>query len=199
LLRYGLSDGFELRLGVPGLEIDATDSATGDSQESGLVDATVGFKVAIAEGQGAVPQVTFVGTLWVPSGDDEFSSGRIDPALLFALSHALGERFGLTYNLGMSWVTERDAAGPPDTRSYLDWAVTAGYAASDRVGAFVELFGVTGVSAQIRPISSTGGGVTYLVTPRLQIDGRLTVGLSQAALDWSAGIGVSYRFPRSKG
>ena len=41
--------------------------------------------------------------------------------------------------------------------------------------------------------------MTYLLDPRLQVDGRVTLGLGGAALDWSVGFGVSYRFPRFRG
>jgi hypothetical protein len=196
LLRFGLTDGFELRLGVPGISIEQTDSTSGRTRDSGLFDATLGFKVKIAEARSAFPDVAFVGALVVPSGDDGFSSERVDPAFRFAFFNALGERVGLAYNIGMFWLTKRDADDELSTGSFLDWAVTAGYGATDRLGAFFELFGADGVSAEARPLTSAGGGVTYLLTPRLQIDGRLTLGLSQAALDWSVGAGVSYRFPR---
>ena len=196
LLRYGLTDDFEVRLGVPGIAIEQTDSTSGKSKESGLVDATLGFKVKIAEQKGALPDVAFLGTLLVPSGDDGFTSERVDPAFRFAFFSALSERFGLSYNIGMFWLTKRGDDDVLLTRSSLDWAVTAGYGATERLGAFVELFGATGVSEEGRPLTSAGGGVTYLITPRLQVDGRLTLGLSQAAPDWSVGVGVSYRFPR---
>src|SRR5262245_1961830 len=79
LLRFGVTDNFELRQGVPGLEVEATDATTGKSTERGLVDATLGFKMVVAEESGAVPQVGFIGTLFFPTGDEGFTSDRVDP------------------------------------------------------------------------------------------------------------------------
>ena len=41
-------------------------------------------------------------------------------------------------------------------------------------------------------------GLTYLLTPRLQLDGSVSVGISSAAPDWTVGLGVSFRFPRAQ-
>ncbi len=199
LLRLGLTESFELRLGVPGIQIQQTDSGTGETREDGLVDATLGAKFKIVGQSGAVPQTAFVGTLIVPSGSDEFTSDRVDPGFRFAFGNSLSETVALTYNLGMFWLSQRNSADQLDTRSFFDWAITASVSATSKLGLFGELFGVTGISAETRPVNSTGAGVTYLLTPRLQVDGRVTVGLSRTALDWTAGLGVSYRFPSFKG
>jgi hypothetical protein len=196
LLRFGVTEAFELRLGVPGIAVQTTDSATGTTRVNGLVDATLGFKVKIVEQSGAVPHTAFVGTLLVPSGDEEFTSDRIDPGFRFAFSNSLTEAVSLTYNVGVFWLTERNQANLPDTRSFFDWTFTAGVSVSPKLAALGELYGVTTISAEGRPLTSAGAGATYLITPRVQVDGRLTVGLSSAALDWSVGVGVSYRFPR---
>jgi len=193
LLRFGVTEKFELRLGLPGISV-----ISGDDRETFLVDATLGMKLGILEQDGAVPDVAFVGTLLVPSGDDEVSSDRVDPGFRFAFGNQLSTRVSLTYNVGMFWLTERDPQAERDTRSFLDWTATVGVSANDRLGVFGELFGVTGVSAESRPLTSLGGGVTYLLGSRVQVDGRVTAGLSSAALDWTAGIGVAYRFPSAR-
>jgi hypothetical protein len=50
-----------------------------------------------------------------------------------------------------------------------------------------------------RPVNALDGGMTYLVTPRLQLDASASIGLSSLAPDWTFGVGASYRFPRFKG
>lgn len=201
LLRFGVTDRFELRLGVPGIEVNETDALTGQSDERGLVDASAGFKTLIAEGEGAVPRTAFIGTLFLPTGDDGFSSERADPAFRFVFSNALGESVSIGYNVGMFWLTEGDAAAELDTGSFFDWTVSAGFSATERLGAFVELFGVTRVGGDggARPVNALDGGMTYLVTPRLQLDASASIGLSSLAPDWTFGVGASYRFPRFKG
>ena len=200
LLRFGVTDRFELRLGLPGLEVIETDATTGQSRERGVVDATAGFKTVIADERGAVPQTAFLGTLFFPTGDDGFSSERVDPAFRFLFSNVLNESVSIGYNVGMLWLTEPDADNDLDAGSFFDWTVSAGFSATERLGAFVELFGLTrvGGNAGARPINAVDAGVTYLLTPRLQLDASAAIGLSSTAPDWSAGIGASYRFPRFK-
>ncbi len=198
LLRFGLNDIFELRLGVPGFESESTDVGSGASSTSGLVDATLGFKVVIAEERGALPQTAFLGTLIVPSGDDEFSSDRVDPAFRFVFSNTLSSRLSLGYNLGAVWLTEPDEGGVEDTLSLFDWTVALGISATDRLGVFVEGFGLVPVDSEARTVTAFDTGLTYLLTPRLQLDGSVSVGISSAAPDWTVGLGVSFRFPRAQ-
>ena len=197
LLRIGLNDRFELRLGVPGFEIDRTDTATDKTTTRGLIDATLGFKTVIAEEKGALPQTAFLGTLVVPSGDEEFSSDRFEPSFRFLFSNTLSPRLSLGYNLGVLWLTEPDEEGNPDTLSVFDWTVALGISANEKLGVFVEAFGLAPIDAETRTITSFDTGLTYLLTPRLQLDASIGAGLSSAAPDWTVGLGISFRFPRS--
>ena len=198
LLRIGLNKIFELRLGIPGFEIDREDSVTGRSSSRGLADATLGFKTVFVEENGIRPQAAFLGTLIVPSGDSDFSSDRFDPAFRFVFSNTLSSRLSLGYNLGVLWLTEPDQAGELDTLSLFDWTVALGISATDRVGVFLEAFGVSPIDSGTRTITSCDAGVTYLLTTRMQLDGSIGAGLSSAAPDWTVGLGISLRFPRTK-
>lgn len=198
LLRIGLNKIFELRVGVPGIAIENTDTETGSSTNRGLVDATVGFKVVIAEEKGAFPQTAFLGTLIVPSGDDEFTSDRLDPAFRFTFSNTLSDKLSLGYNIGGLWLTEPDDEGFLDSLSFFDWTVALGISVTDRLGVFVEGFGLAPIDSDARTITAIDAGVTYLLTPRLQVDASASAGLSSAAPDWTLGLGLSFRFPRAK-
>lgn len=198
LLRFGLNRIFELRIGVPGIEIDSTDLATGSTTTRGLVDASLGFKTVIAEEKGARPQTAFLGTLLVPSGDEEFSSDRFDPSFRFVFSNTLSTRLSLGYNLGVVWLTEPDEEGVLDTLSFFDWTAALGISASDRLGVFVEAFGLSPLDSEARTVTSFDTGLTYLLTPRLQLDASVGAGLSSAAPDWTVGLGISFRFPRAQ-
>jgi len=200
LLRIGLSDSFELRIGVPGYRITRSDADGGPSTTRGFADATLGFKVGIVEEKGAVPRTAFLGTLLVPSGDDDLGGERVDPAFRFAFSNTLSERLSIGYNVGMFWLSERDERGVLDTRSFYDWTVALGIGVGpSRMGLFVEGFGVGPVSGSGDPVTALDSGVTYLLNPRLQVDATVTVGVSRLAPDWGVGVGASYRFPRFAG
>lgn len=151
-----------------------------------------------ARHRGALPQVAFLGTLRLPTGDEQLRPRRADPAFRFALSHTLSERLSLGYNLGLAWITLADESGIEDTESLFDWTVALGISAAERLGFFVEFYGLAGASVSSKPLNVLQIGATYLLTPRLQIDATASVGLSEIAPDWTVGVGISFRFPRSK-
>jgi hypothetical protein len=67
---------------------------------------------------------------------------------------------------------------------------------TERLGAFVEFFGdIPTFSNSPGPANSFDGGFTYLLSNNVQLDASAGVGLSQAAEDWFASIGVSFRLP----
>lgn len=197
LLRWGLNSIFELRLGAPGFAIETEDSSTGSATTDGWIDATLGFKVEIAEERGIVPQTAFLGTLIVPSGDAEFTGDRLDPAFRFLFSNTLSRRLSLGYNVGAVWFTEPDREDARTASSLFDWTVALGITANDRLGFFVESFGLIPIDAETRSLTMVDTGLTYLLTPRLQLDGSVAVGLTSAAPDWTVGLGISFRFPRA--
>jgi hypothetical protein len=197
LLRWGLTDTFELRLFFAGFAVERTSSDMGQSsKEDGFAFSALGVKVAVAEGKGAVPKVALLGALTFPTGTDAFSTERVDPSFRFAFSNTLTERLSLGYNLGATWLTIEDSLGVEDTVAFANWTVVLGISASERVGVFTELFGRAPLSGDGRTRTSFNTGMTYLLTRRLQLDANVSAGLSDAAPDWTAGVGVSFRFPR---
>lgn len=200
LLRLGLTDRLELRLGHSGHSWERIDFDNGaPSEESeGWGDSEVGFKYDLWDEveECFIPDAALIAHLSLPTGAGGHSTKRADPGFRFTFSHTLAEDLALSYNLGAEWETAEDSRGEEDTLSSLVWTVSVGKSLTDRLGAFVELFGDTPLSAGGTPASSFDGGFTYLIAENLQIDVLAGVGLSEGAEDWFIGSGVSYRFPR---
>ncbi len=196
LLRVGLSDKVELRLGWVGF-IDAEARFGGfTASEDGIGDAELGVKIHLAEERGGRPEMALLLSTSVPSGDDGFTSDRFDPALRLALAHTLSERVSLGYNLGLAFGSELGEDGELDTVSNAFYTVALGFGLNDRWGAFVELYGDIPASASGGPANAFDGGFTYLVRDNLQLDVAAGVGLSDAAEDWFVGLGLSVRWPQ---
>ncbi len=204
LLRVGLSDKVELRIGWTGL-IDAEASRAGgapsnalgrfEANDDGAGDGELGAKIHLVEERGGRPEIALLVSTSVPIGDDGFTSDRFDPALRLALAHTLSERVSLGYNLGFAFESGVGDDGDRDTLSYAFYTVALGLALSDRWGAFVELYGDVPASASGGPANAFDGGLTYLVRDGLQLDLAGGVGLSDAAEDWFVGLGLSVRWP----
>ncbi len=194
LVRIGLIEDLELRLGWSGRISQTTDFETRRLRQDGSGDGEVGLKWVLARERPGRPQVAVLISSSVPIGGSDFSSERYDPSLRVLLAHALSDRVSLGYNAGVEWASEPASGGGFDTRSTWIYTTAAGFALTDKVGAFAELFGeLPGGGAP--DAHSLDGGFTFLVRPRLQLDIAAGVGLNDAAPDSFVGIGVSFRHP----
>ncbi len=195
LVRIGLGGRTELRAGWEGWvdqDIDVAGSGGFDRSVSGIGDGEIGAKVKLREEAGALPEMALLAGLSLPVGDEELTSDEYEPAVRLAFAHTLSNRLGLAYNLGAERSHDE---GEGFTRFLYTVALGAGF--TDRIGAFVEVFGEEPESgAPGGSQVSLDGGVTYLVRPNLQLDAYAGAGLPDDAPDWLAGLGVSVRWPR---
>lgn len=193
LIRYGLIENVELRFGSTGYLWEQA-SPEGEARESndGFGDIEIGLKWKLLEEDGWMPQTAILPSLSLPTGTRAFSSRRVDPSIRLAFAHTLTETLDLGYNLAGIWETQEDGMGGRDTTTLLAYSTALGIALSDRIGAFVEVFGSTPTDGG-KPANSFDAGLTYLVHTDLQLDVFAGVGLSDAADDWFLGAGLVYR------
>jgi len=191
LLRVGVVDRLELRIGLPayGAEFAGDDT-------DGVTDSEIGAKVFLFEEQGPRPQAAVLFGTTLPTGGGEFTSDRADPSFRFAFSHTLTDRIGLGYNVGMAWETQESASGNESTFTNFQYTIAAGFGLTDKLGAFVELFGDAPLSGPDDDAHSLDGGFTYLLRENLQLDAAAGVGLNDEADDWFVTAGLSVRLPR---
>lgn len=196
LLRMGVVSRLELRLGWAGGMWEETRLEGRKTDAGGAGDMDVGAKIYLWEEQAWIPEAAFLAGTTLPIGQDPFSSGRADPSFRISLSHTLSERFSLGYNLGATWETELGQSGDRDTLSLFNYTAVIGVGLTNRVGVFMEAFGDVPFNASGGPRNSLDGGLTVLLRDNLQLDASVGVGISAAADDWFAGLGVSVRLPR---
>lgn len=185
LLRVGIVEDWELRLGWGGyLDSDAV---------SGANDAMIGFKYYIAEETGLRPKMAILVHTSVPIGDRDLTSDQFDPDFLLSFSHTLSERLSLGYNFGAALETGEDVNGDTHTLGSGLYSVALGYSVTDQLGAFIEVFGAVGLSAEESP-ASIDGGFTWLFNDDSQLDLFAGFGLNDEADDWFVGMGYSIRW-----
>ncbi len=172
LLRIGMRDRLELRIGFDGFI-----SVAG---REGFGDASVGAKVLLAEETVSSPQMAVLVGSSVPIGDDEFTSDDYAPSARLALSKDFGSSVGLGLNVGAEF---------PDDDEIVFYTLAAGVGIDNKNGAFFEVFGDSDSS------HSFDAGWTYLMKPNLQLDVAGGVGLTAEAPDWFIGAGISVRLP----
>ena len=186
LVRIGLGARAELRIGHAGV--------IGSARRRGAGDSEVGAKVnLIASADGWTPELAVIGGLSLPTGDEPFSSDGVDPSLLMAFAHELSPRVSVGYNLGAAWESSPDQ---PDRETSLLATLALGIGVTERLGAFVEVFGDRRTAADATTGVSIDGGMTYLLLETMQFDLYVGRGLRGPTADVFVGTGLSVRIPR---
>jgi len=188
LVRIGLADDFELRIGAPNY---AAFDSTGAGFEDGATDLSLGFKHTFTRQEEGVPAFGLIGGLTLPTGSDEFTTDTVDPFVILAASYAFENGLSIAGNVGFFLLEE-----PADDDRFLETtaSVALGAPITDEIGAYVEYFGLFRSGAGLAPSNNVNAGLTFLVNPNLQFDVRVGAGLNDSADDFFTGAGVSFRF-----
>ena len=188
LLRYGLLDNLELRLGWNLMQEKTYFRQRETGERFGFDPFLVGAKIGIAEENGILPQIALLGHMYFPfTASKEFMPEDTGVDFRFAFSHTLSERSGLAYNLGAEW------PGDANDMAYI-YTIAYGYSLTDNLGAFVELYGDM---PENNPASHYfDGGFTYLVSDNFQLDAYAGFGLNNDQ-DLLLGAGFSFRIPKN--
>ncbi|RKE98954.1 transporter [Ichthyenterobacterium magnum] len=185
LIRYGILDNMELRLGWDFVE--GTTKVNGNKLNnvtSGFSPLLLGVKVDIAEEKGVMPEIALIGhvfPLFSASQDYRPESTAID--FRFSFSHTLSEKSSLGYNLGGEWGNDSPEAAAIYTVAY-------GYSISDKFGFYAELYGDLPEDSSANHYWDAG--FTYLVSNDLQLDAYVGTSITKGQ-DLLVGIGASYR------
>lgn len=187
LLRYGLINNLELRLGY-----DYTDSKTkfnGNQITSvnSFSPLLLGFKTTIAKENGAMPEIGFLGHLNLPfSVNKELRPKNTGVDFRFSLAHTLSEKSSLAYNLGAAWNNDNPEA------AYL-YTIAYGYSLTNKIGAYVELYGDFPENNKANHLWDAG--LTYLISNNIQLDATVGSSITKGQ-DILLSSGISFRIPK---
>jgi hypothetical protein len=192
LLRYGLTDSLEFRVGWPGhlyaSQIDQADLLPIESV--GGFGMNVGFKSQFSDQDGCMPESGLIYSLNLPVGDPEIGSDRVGASVVGAYSWELTDRISVGGNTGGFFV----APGGDYFNCFVQ-SISVGLSITERLGFYNEWFMLVYSGAEdSRPEHYYDGGVTFLITPNFQLDWRAGVGLTEASADFFTGTGFSVRW-----
>jgi hypothetical protein len=191
-LRLGLLDNLELRTlwsGFSATEIRSTRGVSSTDHEDGAGDVTFGLRTEVLQNEGVVPDLTLLTDLLVPVGSENKSADDLVPDLRLAYGWLLTESLRL-YGVGIA------AAASGDDGRFFQGSASAGlsYPLTDRLGTFVEYFGIYSSGNGDAPSHNLDGGFTFLLRDDLQVDLSAGVGLNEQAPDVFVGAGLSFRW-----
>jgi outer membrane putative beta-barrel porin/alpha-amylase len=190
LVRYGLTDRFELRLGSPVYTETRVTSGGFRSTDHGFGDVEVGAKWHLLDNAGARPSIALIPSVILPVGEKGFSAERPVYQL-----NAMAE-----WALTKDWSADALAGylnGPSggDRYGQETLAVSLGRSLpSPKWSAYGEVAYIATNLDGASDSSFLGGGLKYLVSNDLQLDLSFDRGLTSDSPDWLFGLGLSARF-----
>lgn len=182
LLRWGLLDNLEFRLGLDYSGSMFSDNITNDINS--FSPLLVGVKIGIAEENGILPEMAILSHLSLPYLSSNINSTGIDAR--FAFSHTLNERSGLSYNLGALW------DGLNEGLQYI-YTVSYGYSITDRLGWYGEIYG--DLPENLKATHYLDSGFTYMIASNFQVDTYIGTAINNDP-SLILGGGISFRLPK---
>lgn len=181
LLRYGLNDKWELRLGWNGYDFvdDASDMAG---------DTSVGFKYAFGDQLVDGVSMALITTVSLPTGSGE---SELDPQFLLGWDYALDDNTMLAGNFGVGSPTD-EMTGDRYAQGVLSLMCSRTF--NDVNSGFAEYYTNFPAADDEDAEHVFQVGLMHLLNPDTQVDVRAGVGLNNQADDWFVGIGFSRRF-----
>jgi hypothetical protein len=189
LLRYGLLENFELRIGLDYLstEFESNGQQIGD-RLNGTSPLLLGAKIGIAEENGWLPKMAILGHLSMPfTAGSDYKPENTGMDFRFAFDHTLSDRSGIAYNLG----ARLDAENPEIAYIY---SISYGYDLTNKIGMYAELYGDFPEDSSANHFWDAG--FTYLANDDLQFDLTFGSGITDGQ-NLLLSAGLSYRIKKN--
>jgi hypothetical protein len=198
LLRLGLIEHLEARIGWEGYTWSQTRQRVERSRgrteldqewEQGASDLYLGAKTEILEQDGLIPNFSVITAITVPTGSAGFSSGDVDPEVVWCWGYDFTDRLSLTGNIGTGVPTGESGRFFQTTGS-----LSLGYELKEKLGSYIEYYGLYPADRPGSCAHTIDGGLTYKITDNFQIDWRVGRGLNEQADDFFTGVGFAIRY-----
>jgi hypothetical protein len=190
LVRFGLTDRLELRLGWPGYVATEVEGPLGSNSSGDTLDPNVGFMLDLRPQQGILPQTAALAAVPLTLQGNPFTMKGLQPLTQLLYRWQLTDRLALG---GTTGVALFDVAG--DRFVEFEQTGNLDFLVSDRLGAFLEweMLADHG-SANDAPQHMLGLGASYLATERVQVTWQAGLGLNEAAPDFLTDVRLAFRF-----
>jgi len=186
LLRLGLTNRFELRLGASGFLAERP--TIGAEQTVGGSDFEVGAKLTLLDEDRHGVALALIPIVSLPVGSEAFSSGGVDPTLKITWARELPNGFGLSGNVNVMSQSEEHMHLTREA-----WSVSVGHDLVLGWGGYAEVYGFSSLERDGKAAWTFNGGLTRGIGSDRQFDVTVGRGLTVAAPDWFVSAGFSLR------
>jgi len=193
LLKVGLLNNVDLQSGFdPYTTEETTDRGTDESVTvEGFGDTLVRLKVNLWGNDGGKTAFALMPFITFPTADDDLGNGDIEGGVILVLAIGLPGEFAMTLMAEVDF--NRSAA---DDRHVVDFVHTGtvGRGLWGEPSGYVEYAGFVNLNSDEDYREYFDAGLTYALTPDIQLDGGIRIGLTDAAEDFGIFSGVPLRY-----
>lgn len=190
LLRYGLTERLELRLGWPGFVSTEHDGSPAPPSFDDVLEPNVGFMWDALNQNGWVPQTALLAAVPVTLEGNPLTMNSLQPLSQVLYCWYISDRTSVGGTTGVAFFREFG-----DHFVQLQQTVDVDYLWSDRLSTFAQWeVLVDHGSADDGAQHLLGTGLSFLWTERLQTTWRISVGLNERAPNFLTGIRFALRF-----
>lgn len=190
LLRFGVIDPLELR--VEG-ELVSIQTETGATTQRGVPDMAFGLKAHAFDQKGVRPSFGVLAHVGAPTGTDALSSNALEPSFKVLADWELPADFSLGTNYGFD-IPARDIAGDKFARFL--YAAALNHPTpflKERMRVFIEAAGAVPFKKGKTMEHTFDAGLALFLTPDIQLDSFVAIGLNAASAGVQTGLGFSWR------
>ncbi|HEV2674323.1 MAG TPA: transporter [Aliidongia sp.] len=194
VLKLGLTNDIEAELGVTGYAWTRSDDRMAGQRINhgeGFGDLVTKLKVNVLGNDGGTYALALVPWVKLPTGAAGLGNNLVEGGLIVPLAINLPDDWTLSLQ------TEFDALkNANDSGRHANFInlVSVSHAIVGNLSGAVELYAQNGTDRFTPDIYTADAGLSYLITPTLQIDAGINVGFNRAAPDLNPYIGLSQRF-----
>jgi hypothetical protein len=164
LLRYGLTNGIELRLTN---QLESFKASY--INVLGFSDMELGAKIELFGKENSNTEIAFLTHVVLPTGTIGLRSDKVGSVNKLAISHELNDNVSVGYNLGYNYFGDKNGD--------LTFSLALGIGLNDRVGVYIEPYGeLLNIEEFVLNFDT---GFTYLLKDNFQLDFSFGSGINQ--------------------
>jgi hypothetical protein len=193
-LRFGiLADWLEGRIGQNFASTNTAGPASSTSH-TGAADLLLGVKLGLAKQQECLPETAVILQMSVPTGSPFLTGKEVLPGIIAIFGwDVIKNRLSASGSLSAN----RALDGAHHFYTLLAESLVLDWSLTKRLDVFAECYALTpsgAIDSATGPQPFFDTGLTFKVTPNLQLDGRAGLGLNHHADQFFAGLGLSVRY-----
>ncbi len=191
--KVGLLNNMDLQVIVESYNIQRTKDRDAKSRDtiSGFGDTLVRLKINFWGNDGGDTAFGVIPFVKFPTNQHDLGNHAVEGGVILPFAIKLPHEFDLGAETAVSYARNENNS---DYHAEFINSITVGHAIVGELSGYVEFFSAVSTERQSEWVGTFDFGVTYKLTPNVQLDAGLNVGLTRSADDLNPFVGLSLRY-----